>query len=679
MFNRNRSVEFVIAAALIAVVSTALAFRSSAGDSVEQRATQAEKSPQFDYHDDRDGRNLADVELKLERTGANAEPSLNIRISAVGPNVDPIPGYRGVRGANRFTAEELELMLSGKHAVRIQTWHQTRDATAIEGSLKGGRRGHIPERRLQADGRIDVLAVTRATYPLDVTIDSGTLKLGDQHTDIVVDGIPRLRISFDFDGREAHITGFESLGDPDHNDAEPLNAKQVLALAATLDVKGAEQAAKPAKPVEYPAPVTDADWDARDLEGKWYLYDKKSKEPDFNREPWTQYLIKRQDFEFLEWLGLYQLDLMKQDSIGWILANANAPQWMRAAAWSRRSPQSFGHGEAQARSILRTHNPRLAYSWLDKHKDSFTKVESETKRDYKFLRMQGFELQELGNALPPLKASEVLMHLDAPADLAEFGDRKKAEAGKVYEHQVVRAIEGMVNSGHYEEPWISKVIALTNHKNAKVRQAAFLSVTHFFVQMDATKYPLTSFEKVIDDPKESAAIREAAFTAYSYFSHPAVFAKLHSIGLDPAHPAWRMAISRLGDFSSEFTLTYLAKLSDKELAEPDAQIWQANAERIRTAVESRNKSRETKPSKLYISFELERAAWAEYTNDPITATFTQWTIRSLAGQLDESTVPNALAVRKSYEPKWATGDAKEKLQARVRELAGNVIEEWKTK
>jgi hypothetical protein len=670
MVGLQNSYKIAMAVSMFAVLVVALAFRSSAGDPPVAVQLPNTSDPRFDYHDDRDGRNLAEVDLKLADQTGDADPSLNIRISAVGPDVDPIPGYRGVKGANRYTAEELDLMLSGKHTVEIQTW-QPGALTPIDGSIHAGRRGHIPQRRVMSNGRIDVLAMTRSKYALDLTINTGALKRGAHHTEVVIDDIPRMRVSFDFDGRQAYITGFESLGDPDHVPVEPLNEAQILAAG---DAKGTA----PKKPVVHPAPVTDAEWDMRDLEGKWVLFKEKSKNEGFKSAAWIQYLEKRKDYEFLEWIGLYQIDAMKMFGVGWSLAKADAPQWIRAAAWSRRAPQMMGHGEAQARSILRTHNPALAYSWLDKYKDTFIKTSGPTKRDYVYLQNRKLKLQDLGKVLPPLKVTEVFKHLDPPATLEQFGNRKKAAADTVYEHQVLRAIDGMVASGYYEEPWIGKVIKLTQHKNEKVRQSAYLSISHFANKIDKKRYPLASFEKTIDDKNESAAVRESALMVYTYFDHPAIFAKLHGVALDTEHPGWPTAISRLGDQASEFSLKYLAILSEKELSDRNAEIWATSFTRIQGRLEKQK----TKPVTLNqktIAMHLERAAWAEHTNDPISSKLTEWTVKTLGVQLTESTVGYALKVRKDYEPQWTTGEEKAIIQKRVRELADDLVKEWDNK
>ena len=77
---------------------------------------------------------IPNEKLNIKATN-NSQSSLDIRISAVGSDVDPIPGYRGVHDANRYTAEELQLMLSAKHAVEVHTWRAD-VATPQEGHLR---------------------------------------------------------------------------------------------------------------------------------------------------------------------------------------------------------------------------------------------------------------------------------------------------------------------------------------------------------------------------------------------------------------------------------------------------------------------------------------------------------------------------------------------------------------
>ena len=202
--NRTLPLAFILPCVALSVIQ-----RSHADDNatvIDKPARAPRPVPRFDYHDDRDGRNLADVRLTVKNQ--SELPTLEILISAVGPNVDPIPGYRGVKGANRYTAEELALMLSGQHDVLVTT---SRSALSglTRGGIQEGRRGRIPQRRLLSSGRIDFAAQTPIEYPLEVKLNTGPISKGTQQTEVLIDGIPRMRISFHFGGRRAQITGFE--------------------------------------------------------------------------------------------------------------------------------------------------------------------------------------------------------------------------------------------------------------------------------------------------------------------------------------------------------------------------------------------------------------------------------------------------------------------------------------
>src|SRR5262249_33542804 len=135
----------------------------------------------------------------------------------------------------------------------------------------------------------------------------------------------------------------------------------------------------------------------------------------------------------------------------WALARADAPQWLGVIAWLRLMED---HGEVVTEEVLVKHDPTQALAWLEKYASDATLAQGEKvnrfhdrnleylAQDVKNLRKK-YQPGKLGNALPPLQPAEVFRHLDAPAELAVFGDRKKAEPGKVYVHQVLRAIQGL--------------------------------------------------------------------------------------------------------------------------------------------------------------------------------------------------------------------------------------------
>jgi hypothetical protein len=496
---------------------------------------------------------LADIRLKIVEH--EERPCLELVISAVGPQVQPIPGFAGMRGANRQTAEQIENILTGHFSFAVKT-------TAADGSpprygtWRAGRRGAVPQRRLGPDGRIDFLAVTPREYPLELIVETGGLGEGRQTTELWFDGMPRLRLTYQVTGKQVRIVAFDSLGHAPPAET-PVNAEQ----------KDDKDTNEPPKEKPLKPPVTDAEWDARDLEGKWVLYQKLIRADEKNIKAFTPYLAERKDFDFLEVIALHQSLYQGGIAASWALAKADAPQWLRVAAWLR--PVDIDHGETETAKLLVKHNPAKSLAWLDKYAaEAFiSKDEKETSRfgdrsnpllhDLQVLKKKKVKAGDLGKALPPFQPSEVFRYLDAPKTLDDFGDRKRAEVDKVYVHQVLRAIKALVQSGRCREPWIGKLLQLTKHTDPEVRQAAFLAFADFGNELDPKNSPIDDFRKVMDDAKETAAIRESALMAFSSISHPQVYVRLHELALETDHPAWPAAISRLNDIGDEFTLEHL--------------------------------------------------------------------------------------------------------------------------
>ena len=109
---------------------------------------------------------------------------LSVLIDAQGPAVDPVPGFRGIRGTNITTAVEMaEILETGNFAITAQS--------GATGTLTATRWAHLPERRLDRNGNLDLDARTVELLPAGVTVRAGPLGPND---DVVlrVDGRPRL-------------------------------------------------------------------------------------------------------------------------------------------------------------------------------------------------------------------------------------------------------------------------------------------------------------------------------------------------------------------------------------------------------------------------------------------------------------------------------------------------------
>ncbi len=604
----------------------------------------------FDYHDDHDDRRLADIRLHLvERDG---QRSLELVISAVGPQVEPIPGWQGVRGANRHTAEQIENILTGRFSFVVKT--QSADGVAPWfGRWREGRRGKIPERRL-VKGRIDVDAVTPRDYPLELIVETGGVRPGKQTTELWFDGVPRLRVTYLIAGNEARIVGFASLGK----------------TGLVLPQDGAAVAQQPPKAEPFEFPATDADWNARDLEGKWALFKKSIGDDDRKAKAFVGALGQRKEYTLLEMIALHQGFYDGGIAAAWALAKADAPQWLRVAAWLRQT-ESLSHGEADTSRMLLRHNPGKALAWLSLYADQATITVWEKENPLhsgQYNRRLGYEYNpllaemltlkrkktkpaDLGTALPPLEPVDVFRHLDAPSELAGFGARSRAEPGVVYVHQVLRAIAGFEQSGKFRQPWIAKVRKLTRHPHPEVRQAALLTFTNFGATLDPADSPIDDFRRMMDDVKETSAIREAALMAFSYCKHPQVYVRLHSLLDEPDHPAWPSAISRLNDMANEFTLEHYdrAKVPAKHV-----EWFDRHRESLRQWAENPQRSRE--PTQHEVQRRLEHAAWAEHVKSPLAKTLTPWTKAQFA-QIDEKVERLLVQMYSSYAPSFAPADA----------------------
>lgn len=165
-----------------------------------------------DYVEDgHTNRVLAGIRVQLRRIGSEAR--LRVTASAESPNVDPVPGYRGLRGANHTTAQELETTLvSGE--LKILTRHQGRSAKRF-GTCSPGRWGPIPERRVDENGKLALHVPSRRDYLLEVHGLSVALPDGEHDTYLEVKGVPRLRVRARLENGRGKILSVESLGGHD--------------------------------------------------------------------------------------------------------------------------------------------------------------------------------------------------------------------------------------------------------------------------------------------------------------------------------------------------------------------------------------------------------------------------------------------------------------------------------
>lgn len=546
---------------------------------------------QRSYIDDDDQRRLANLQFGVDPQNRKM---LRISIGAMGPVVEPIAGFRGVRGANRYTAEELDLILQHEHEVRVITRYDHRtdnhrtdnDRTdkgiadkgiadqGIAGRLLKGQVGSIPERQLRPDGRIDFLGRTLGEYPLEILVDTQAESSGVRTTMVLVNGQARLRCRYNIVNGQVKGLEVQSLGS-DHSLAAlkpSVRDRLIRTQAVTVSVQ-------PPGP-----PVTPADWNSRDSESQWVLFHSDIQQDSSRITAWVEFLQQQQDHEFLEWIALYVPDAFKTHNAGNALAEARAPQWLRVVVWHCNGVPNFGHGLQQASQLLLYTQPGIAEHWLSTHQKAIDNWKDYVEHYLPRLINDRIPPQDSSDLLPPLRPDDVFQHLNAPAEVFELGIAEESRNDVVYVHQVIRAIDGVVVSGRRSQPLIQRVRRLTNHSHEDIRQAAYLAFSYLAPGMPKTDR-FDDFMAVIDDVDQSERIRESALMGYSYHSHPHVLLKLHDVAAQPRHPAWKAAVSRLGDVGKSFSIALLNETDAAGLSDEHQAILKDAVRRL-TAAES---------------------------------------------------------------------------------------------
>ncbi len=165
----------------------------------------------FDYvEDEPGGRVLAAVDARLERAGDVGR--LVVVASASGPNVDPPPGWTERRGTNRITARELGRLLDGESRLVVRT--RDRDERTRAATFAAGRLEALPSRRLLPSGAIEWTGAG-APLPVELTIESAPLELGEHVLEVLVDDAVRLWVRFELDESGGRIVDHATPGPAD--------------------------------------------------------------------------------------------------------------------------------------------------------------------------------------------------------------------------------------------------------------------------------------------------------------------------------------------------------------------------------------------------------------------------------------------------------------------------------
>ena len=170
-------------------------------------------SESYPYREHGDGRVVSEVGIELIAHDTSTT-ELQLEARSVGPLVEPPRGWSWVRGENPITAREMLLVTDDERTKVLTRNVETNEE--IPGEVELGEFGHFTERILQSDGSVVDAGQSKAPLPKAMQFRSGPLPIGSYVTELVVDGISRLRVDFEFDGETGRISNIES-GHPEED------------------------------------------------------------------------------------------------------------------------------------------------------------------------------------------------------------------------------------------------------------------------------------------------------------------------------------------------------------------------------------------------------------------------------------------------------------------------------
>ena len=334
------------------------------------------------------------------------------------------------------------------------------------------------------------------------------------------------------------------------------------------------------------APLT-FDWEDRDLEGRWVAVAGMLRDADTKgQEALATRLAQGGDHELLEMLALAR----GWEPWGKALLQADSPHWVRTTVWLTRSTDS--HNMDGAASAVKQHR-QLVLAWLQRFPAGgnpiVEKVLEVPSSNQKPPMGGAAEDAAVARQLPPLDPAAVsLRWLHVRGELPFFGERKTAEPGVVYVHQVTRAITTLCQCNWVGPAETSVLVRLMSHPQQVIRDAVVAGMA----RLQPAVVPWQALLRVVDGPRggpEATPLRDRnlAVVALARSGHPAAWLRVHDVAADPDHPARANALRTLERVGNEASLVLLSAMMTQETSSGGPALHLQDIQDAMTAIGER--------------------------------------------------------------------------------------------
>jgi hypothetical protein len=403
-----------------------------------------------------------------------------------------------------------------------------------------------------------------------------------------------------------------------------------LALAVCLACTGGARADDPAPnaplaPTALPDGLDMPAWRESDLDGKWLMYERLApRQPGPTSAPWVPFLAQEREWDLIEWIGLASNSSVALEA----LRVAKHPAWTRLAVWQHEAPDS--HRFQSAVESLKQHHGAVR-AWLELHRVPADRpiraAQLETARP------SGADVAAARAAAPPYDLERLLGPLRPPADVAEMRGLR-AEPGRMYLHQVRRALAVLRHGGLFGEPWRARHAALLAHPNADVRREA----AHAMAARPPTEAAPEALFARLSATDERPDVRSAVVDALARLPEPTVRLRVMAIALDPSSPGFQAAVSALADLDDGYLAQAWGSIA-LEVKDAGLGRWLLSERR---RADERIGARSAGDWARAVRLMLELAAAEEGQRRSLAPPLGAWTRRELSGRRQVPEVGAAL-------------------------------------